>query len=235
MDLVGRKAGEMHHFSREGLGFALPSEACLDHRGMLFQAPDLDHVVHATRQETVGMPRVACQCQNFIAVPAFTRDDEHTAPRLQIPQPDGLILGCRQEQRWLSRQQRDVVDAVTVASKGMDQGEGNAVYHPHNPLQPRQQQERVAGAHMEGPLAYKEALLLISINVDLQLLKLVVREASIHCGPVMAHGGKHILVAWMLIEADAVDWGAVVLFDQACKLVLWAPILHAPSSRWMGG
>eukprot|EP00983_Pelagomonas_calceolata_P072937 1151943-Pelagomonas_calceolata.AAC.3 len=22
---------------------------------------------------------------------------------------------------------------------------------------------------------------------------------------------------------------------QACKLVLWAPILHAPSSRWMGG
>eukprot|EP00983_Pelagomonas_calceolata_P072939 1151943-Pelagomonas_calceolata.AAC.5 len=43
----------------------------------------------------------------------------------------------------------------------MDQGEGNAVYHPHNPLQPRQQQERVAGAHMEGPLAYKEALLLL--------------------------------------------------------------------------
>eukprot|EP00983_Pelagomonas_calceolata_P018269 572546-Pelagomonas_calceolata.AAC.1 len=61
---------------------------------LTFQAPDLNHVIQVTRQEIVWAPRVACQAQNFIAVPAFMRNNP---PTFQAPDLDHVVHATRQE------------------------------------------------------------------------------------------------------------------------------------------
>ena len=93
--------------------------------------PHLEAVIHPGRDNSRAC-RVEVRAEHLVPVTLDPSEDGDVVLSLDVPQPQRVVLGHRQQQVRIQWVELDLIDRVSVAHKVSDAGHGGGAQQPHD-------------------------------------------------------------------------------------------------------